>query len=157
MRVCFAYYQAVIVCLDCSSDIQQIKPKGDILSRVTGSIREKALNVMNAHYEHTISVLKVTAGVCTVRGCAAVYGLHSSTVLQRNWLHRDALCYLFLTSLCFLLSSVQFFFFSSSELLLNVKGLPSHYAIECHYAHRSTCGLNLMMMAWIYWHKMTEY
>lgn len=113
---------------------------------------------MNAHYEHTISVLKVTAGVCTVRGCAAVYGLHSSPVSQRSWLYRDALCYLFLTSLCFLLSSVQFFFFfSSSELLLNVKGLPSHYAIECHYAHRSTCGLNLMMMAWIYWHKMTEY
>lgn len=110
MRVCFAYYQAVIVCLDCSSDIQQIKPKGDILSRVTGSIREKALNVMNAHYEHTISVLKVTAGVCTVCGCAAVYGLRSSTVLQRNWLYRDALCYLFLTSLCFLLSSVEFFF-----------------------------------------------
>lgn len=45
----FAYYQVVIVSLDCSSDIQQIKQKGDILSLVTRSIKEKALNVLNAH------------------------------------------------------------------------------------------------------------
>lgn len=42
----FAYYQVAIVCLDCSSDIQQIKLKRDILSPVTRSIKE----LMNAHY-----------------------------------------------------------------------------------------------------------
>lgn len=48
----FAYYQVVIVCLDCSSDIQQIKLKGDILSPVTRSIKE----LMNAHYIYVQSV-----------------------------------------------------------------------------------------------------
>lgn len=37
------YYQVVIVSLDCSSDIQQIKLKRDILSMVTRSQRKKRL------------------------------------------------------------------------------------------------------------------
>lgn len=52
--VCFGYYQVVIVSLDCSSDILQIKLNGDILSLVTRSLMKKGPNVLNAHciYNH---------------------------------------------------------------------------------------------------------
>lgn len=49
-EIIIAYYQVVIVCLDCSSDIQQIKLKEDALSLVTRPIKEIAFTVMNAHY-----------------------------------------------------------------------------------------------------------
>lgn len=39
----FGYYEVVIVGLDCSSDIQQIKLKGDILSLVMRSLWKKRL------------------------------------------------------------------------------------------------------------------
>lgn len=42
-------YQAAIVSLDCSSDIQQIKQKGEVLPPVTGSLEEKAANAAHAH------------------------------------------------------------------------------------------------------------
>lgn len=62
-------YRAVIVCLDCSSDIQQIKPgrRFTVISRRVNK-GKKALNVMTAHYERTSGALKVTAGVCAARG-----------------------------------------------------------------------------------------
>lgn len=67
------YYQVVIVGLDCSSDILHIKLKRDILSLVTGSLRKKHLMCWML-IVCIISVLKVTGGVCRVRGCRAIWG-----------------------------------------------------------------------------------
>lgn len=96
----FAYYQVVIVGLDCSSDIQQIKLKGDILSLVTGSLRKKRLMCWML-IVHIISVLKVTGKVCRVCGCRAIWGAVIYCITEEMTVQR---CFvlLFITSVFFL-------------------------------------------------------
>lgn len=87
VRVCFGYYQVVIVSLDCSSDILQIKLNGDILSLVTRSLMKKGL-MCGMLIVYIITVLKVTRKVRRVRGChtigvAFIYCITEKATVQK--------------------------------------------------------------------------
>lgn len=84
MRVCFGYYQVVIVSLDCSSDILQIKLNGDILSLVTRSLMKKGL-MCGMLIVYIITVLKVTRKVrgCHTIGVAFIYCITEKATVQK--------------------------------------------------------------------------
>lgn len=69
-------YQAAIVSLDCSSDIQQIKLKGEVLSPVTRSLEEKAPNAVHAHCIN--NALKVAEGLQSAWVSNSVHGIQTT-------------------------------------------------------------------------------
>lgn len=115
----FAYYQVVIVSLDCSSDIQQIKLKGDILSLVTRSLREKGLMCWML-IVYIISVLKVTGEVCRVCGCCTIWGAFIYCITGKN----DCI-----EMLCFIIYNFCIFPLSSVHISLISRFIKS----ICHY------------------------
>lgn len=110
------YYQVVIVGLDCSYDIQQIKLKGDILSLVTRSRWErKSVLFCRMLTVYKVSVLNVSGEVC--RGCEGVlqYREHSYTSSQKEKKQTVRICFVLLFITCVFLLSLNLTF-SSSEL-----------------------------------------
>lgn len=74
-EIVFSYYELVIVCLDCSSDIRQIKTKGNtrLWAHAAGKQRGEVFvcvcacvcaSLKNVCWSaHTLEMLKVTAGL----------------------------------------------------------------------------------------------